>query len=130
MSSDEDMSGSESEYSYHSQSEDEGDYGGGAGEGKCNGATSNGEPYTVLSKHDLNRHKSEVRRPFVLSSSLSKVAAVLLLLPTAHEGWAEGWARGRGAVLTRDTIFPKRAQTCPSVPKRAHVCTGRCSPQL
>ena len=65
MSSDDDMdSGSESEYSYHSQSEDDDDYGPsghGGGEGKCSGATSNGEPYTILSKRDLNQHKSEVR---------------------------------------------------------------------
>ena len=68
-SDDEDMdSGSESEYSYHSESDEDEGYsasGHGGGEGKRNRAASSNEPYTVLSKHDLNKHKSEVRHCFV-----------------------------------------------------------------
>lgn len=108
MSSDEDMSGSESEYSYHSQSEDEGDYGGGAGEGKCNGATSNGEPYTVLSKHDLNKHKSEVR---LLFSSLSNVAFFCFFQP--HMRHIRGGRKGgHGGASARAVRACGLAQAC------------------
>ena len=62
MSSDEDM-GSESEYSYHSGSDSEEEvYSGGYtnADRKRGRTSSDSEPYTVLSKEDLTKHKEHV----------------------------------------------------------------------